>query len=80
MCDKSTLQTRFTYERIYCCYMQTLAKSLKQEGEQARTALRVLESLTYSCVNPDNLHSLTSKVKKLIVTLKGNLPKSEGPY
>ena len=61
---------RFTHEWIYSCYMQTLARSLKQGGEQARTALWVLETQTYSCVNLDDLHGLTSKVEELTVTLK----------
>ena len=58
--------------------MQTFTRSLKQEGEQARTALKVLETMTYSCTNPDDLHELASKVEELIVTLKGKLPRSEG--
>ena len=57
--------------------MQTFTRSLKQEGEQARTALKVLETMTYSCTNPDDLHELASKVEELIVTLKGKLPRSE---
>ena len=34
--------------------------------------------MTYSCANPDNLHEITSKIEKIIVTLKGNLPRSKG--
>ncbi len=36
-----------------------MIRSLKQEGERARTALRVLETMTYSCANQDDLHEIT---------------------
>ena len=55
-----------------------MTRSLKQEGERARTSLKVLETLTYSCTNPQNLHETSSKIEEIIVTLKGKLPKSEG--
>ena len=55
-----------------------MTRSLKQEGERARTALKVLETLTYSCTNPQDLHETSSKIEEIIVTLKGKLPKSEG--
>ena len=44
-----------------------------KQGERARTALRVLETVTYSCANPDDLHEITSKIEEIIVTLKGKL-------
>lgn len=40
--------------------------------------MKVLETMTYSCTNPDDLHELASKVEELITMLKGKLPKSEG--
>ena len=55
-----------------------MIRSLKQEGERARTALRVLETMTYSCANPDDLHEITSEIEEIIVTLKGKLSRSEG--
>lgn len=63
---------------ITLCIIQPLIKSLKQEGEQARTALKVLETMIYSCVNPDDLHDLTSKIEEMITVFKEKLPKSEG--
>ncbi len=55
-----------------------MIRSLKQEGERARTALRVLETMTYSCANQDDLHEITSKIEEIIVTFKQKLPRSEG--
>ena len=57
---------------------QTLWKSLKIEGERTRTALKVLETLTYSCTSPQDLHILGSKVEELITNFRIKLPKSEG--
>ena len=51
---------------------------MKIEGEQTRTALKVLETLTYSCTNPEDLHILGSKVEDLITNFRAKLPKSEG--
>ena len=58
--------------------LQTLVQSLKQEGEHARTALKVLETLTYSCINPNDLHEIATKVEELILALRKKLLKSEG--
>lgn len=44
----------------------------------ARTALKVLETLTYSCTNPNDLHEIATKVEELILALRKKLPKSEG--
>ena len=57
---------------------QTLWKSLKQEGERARTTLKVLETMTYSCTSPQDLHELANKVETLITDFRAKLPKSEG--
>ena len=57
---------------------QTLWKSLKIEGERTRTALQVLETPTYSCTSPQDLHMLGSKVEELITNFRTKLPKSEG--
>ena len=57
---------------------QTLWKSLKQEGERARTTLKVLETLTYSCTSPQDLYELAAKVERLITDFRGKLPQSEG--
>ena len=57
---------------------QTLVSSLKQEGERARTNLRVLETLTYSCINPGDLHELSAKLEDLAKEFRSKLPKSEG--
>lgn len=58
--------------------MQTYERSLKQEGEQARISLKTLESLTYSCVNPDDLHEVGDEIEKIIAFLREKLPSSEG--
>ena len=42
---------------------QTLWKSLKQEGERARTTLKVLETSTYSCTSPQDLYEPAAKVE-----------------
>ena len=58
--------------------MQTLWKSVKVEGERARIALKVLETLTYSCDSPQDLYQLTSQVEELVTEFRGKLPQSEG--
>jgi hypothetical protein len=58
--------------------LQTLISSLKQEGERARTNLRVLETLTYSCINPCDLHELSTKLDDLAKEFRSKLPQSEG--
>ena len=52
--------------------MQTLWKSVKVEGERARIALKVLETLTYSCDSPQDLYQLTSQVEELVTEFRGN--------
>ena len=51
---------------------------MKQEGERARTTLKVLDTLTYSCTSPQDLYELTAKVERLIADFRGKLPQSEG--
>ena len=51
---------------------------MKLEGERTRTNLKVLETLTYSCSNPQDLHILGSQVEELITSFRTKLPKSEG--
>jgi hypothetical protein len=63
---------------VFLIFLQTLVQSLKQEGEHARTALKVLETLTYSCINPNDLHEIATKLEELILALRKKLPKSEG--
>ncbi len=55
-----------------------MIRSLKQEGERARTALMVLETMTYSCANQDDLREITSKIEEIIVIFKQILSRSEG--
>ena len=52
-------------------------QSLKQKGEHVRTALKVLETLTYNCVNPNDLNEIATKVKELILIFRNKLPQSE---
>ena len=51
---------------------------MKQEGERARTTLKVLQTLTYSCTSPQALYELAAKVERLINDFRGKLPQSEG--
>ena len=51
---------------------------MKLEGERARTSLKVLQTLTYSCNSPKDLHELTTTVEKLITDFRRKLPKLEG--
>ena len=51
---------------------------MKQEGERARTTLKVLQTLTYSCTSPQDLYELAAKVERLITDFRGKLPQSEG--
>ena len=62
---------------IIIIHSQIFYKSLKLDGERARTALKVLETMTYSCLNPGDLNALTESVEKLMTEFKGKLPKSE---
>ena len=58
--------------------MQTVVQSLKQQGETLRTALKVLETLTYSCTDTDVLQELTTKVEELITDFKTKIPQDNG--
>ena len=40
--------------------------------------MKVLETLTYSCVNPSDLREVITKLEEIIVTFRKKLPKSEG--
>ena len=57
---------------------QTFRKSLKLEGERARTSLKVLQTLTYTCTSPQDLRDLTTTVERLITDFRQKLPKLEG--
>ena len=43
--------------------------TVKVEGERARIALKVLETLTYSCDSPQDLYQLTSQVEELVTRI-----------
>lgn len=43
-----------------------------------RIALKVLETLSYSCSNPQDLYQLTTQVEDLITEFRRKLPQSEG--
>lgn len=57
---------------------KTYVHSLKQEGERVRISLKTLETLTYSCTNPDDLREVGNEIENIITLLKEKLPKSEG--
>ena len=59
-------------------HLQTYSCSLKKEGERARIGLKALETLTYCCVNPDDLHEVGNKIQNIITFLKEKLPSCEG--
>jgi len=59
-------------------HLQTYSHSLKQEGERARISLKALETLTYCCVDPDDLHEVGNKIQEIITFLKDRLPNCEG--
>ena len=52
--------------------------SLKQNSERVRTNLKVLETLTYNCTNPDQLETLATKLDSLICDFRAVLPNAEG--
>ena len=52
--------------------------SLKRSGEHARTNLKVLQTLTYTCTNPDELEQLATKLDSLIMEFRAVLPQAEG--
>ena len=58
--------------------IQTFMTSLKQSGEHARTSLKVLQTLTYNCTDPDRLDQLATKLDTLITEFRAILPKTEG--
>lgn len=64
---------------IYTMFLlQTYTRSLKQYGEHARTTLRVLETLTYSCSDTIILQELCGKLDTLTSELKAKLPQNHG--
>ena len=40
--------------------------------------MKVLETLTYNCVNPNDLNEIATKVEELILIFRKKLPQSEG--
>ncbi len=62
---------------VHVC-IQTFITSLKQSGEHARTSLKVLQTLTYNCTDPDRLDQLATKLDTLITEFRSILPKTEG--
>lgn len=66
------------YLFIFFFIKQTFRKSLKLEGERARTSLKVLQTLTYTCTSPQDLRDLTTTVERLITDFRQKLPKLEG--
>ena len=63
---------------MFFTFQQTLSRSLKQEGERARVALKVLETMTYSCNNPNDLQHLASQIQDIVTQFRKKLPKAEG--
>jgi len=57
---------------------QTFTASLRQEGARARTNLKVLETLTYSCTEPEHLRNLANKLDCIISEFRLGLPKADG--
>lgn len=58
--------------------MQTFEKSIRQAGESARTSLKVLETLTYSCTDPKHLWELYVKIEEQVTEFRSKLPKQDG--
>ena len=58
--------------------LQTFMTSLKRSGEHARTNLKVLQTLTYTCTNPEQLEQLATKLDSLIMEFHAVLPQREG--
>ena len=60
------------------CYpMQTFQRSMRQAGESARTSLKVLETLTYSCTEPKDLWELHASIEELVTGFRAKLPKQD---
>ena len=55
---------------------QTFTASLRQEGAHARTNLKVLETLTYSCTEPEHLRNLANKLDCIISEFRLGLVRS----
>lgn len=49
---------------------------LKQNSEHVRTNLKVLETLTYNCTDPDELDKLATKLDSLIKDFRAVLPRT----
>ena len=50
---------------------------MRQAGESARTSLKVLETLTYSCTEPKDLWELHASIEELVTEFRAKLPKQD---
>ena len=53
-------------------------QELRSEGQRVRTNLKVLESLTFNCTNPEQLRWLSTQIEAITLQFKGTLPTTEG--
>ena len=59
---------------MYYYVMQTHEKTIHRAGERARTSLKVLETLTYSCTEYKELWELHADIEKLVAKFRAKLP------
>ena len=59
---------------MYYYVIQTLEKTIHRAGERAKTSLKVLETLTYSCTEYKELWELHADIEKLVAKFRAKLP------
>ena len=59
-------------------YIQSTEKEQKEEAMKARINLKAIESLTYTCSDPQLLKQLNSQLQGILNEFRGSLPEEEG--
>lgn len=63
---------------LYYCGIQSADRAQKEEAMKARITLKAIESLTYTCSDPQLLKDLNNKLQRVMQDFRSSLPESEG--
>ena len=59
-------------------YIQSTDRVQKEEATKARVNLKAIESLTYTCTDPQLLRKLNIQLQSIMNEFRSNLPENEG--
>lgn len=58
--------------------LQNFSRQFKEESAKARITLKAIESLTYTCTDPQLLKDLNIELERTFTTFRSSLPEAEG--